>query len=187
MIDARRSFGRIPAILAVRLSSRRSPSARWPVRRLRGVRPGAVVGERFVYPLPRGGAAGRRRGGGQSALGWGPGTAPWNQQVQVGQDPGDDLLAFDHGNDLHGRATAGAEQRIGFLNGRKVGLLIRWSSAMAGRRIQQARPLQKLLQKKRPGPPLLVENDQQAVGSDPHLCRAASSVTCFVVGRVYTA
>ncbi len=73
------------------------------------------------------------------------------------------------------------------MNGREVEVLLRLSSAMTGHRIQQARPLQKLLQKKRPGPPLLVENDQQAVGSDPHLCRAASSVTCFVVGRVYTA
>ena len=68
------------------------PVARGPARRLRGVRPGAVaclrathrqIGERFVYPLPRGGAADRRRGGGQSARGWGPGTAPWRQQVQV--------------------------------------------------------------------------------------------------------
>ena len=81
-------------------------------------------------------------------------------QPEVGEDLFNDLGLVNECDDPHGSPTLWADQRISLMNGRKVRVLIRRSSAMTGRRIQQPRPLQKLLQNLRPPlldrrPPLL--------------------------------
>ena len=71
-------------------------------------------------------------------------------QPEVGEDLFNDLGLVKECDDPHGPPTLWAEQQIGLMNGRKVGVLIRWTSAMTGHRIQQPRPLHKLLQNLRP-------------------------------------
>jgi len=73
--------------------------------RLRGVRPREIVIARFVGQLPGTGIPGR-----------GPRSIPWSQQVQVSQDPVDDLPLLNDGDHLHGRATARTEERVHCIN-----------------------------------------------------------------------
>ena len=71
-------------------------------------------------------------------------------ESEVGQDLLKDRGLVNECDDPHGSPTLWADQRIGLLNGREVEVLLRLSSAMTGHRIQQPRPLQKLLQNLRP-------------------------------------
>ncbi len=71
-------------------------------------------------------------------------------QPEVGEDLFNDLGLINECDDPHGSPTLWAEQRIGLMIGREVEVLLRLSSAMTGHRIQQPRPLQKLLQNLRP-------------------------------------
>jgi len=81
---------------------------------------------------------------GGEGLGWAVGVG--GSEAEVGEDLFDDRGLVNEGDDLKGAAALRAEQRIGLMNGRKVGVVTRWSSPKTGHRIQQPRPLQELLQ-----------------------------------------